>query len=538
MNRLKQVLYGIYQRNWLLVFLVLFFSFILRAYVLHLPGPNPDELLFAFQAERLRVGDPVWAATFRIAGHSLPAGLDGYQGAFPIYIHWLISQLTDYPFRFRAINILYALAAIGFSYFFVRGFISDFAALLSAIFLATLPSLVFYSRIGESAIFLRVMLASAALYCFYRWSAERRWGAFYAGCLALGLGISTRLEIMWWVVAILAYLVLVDRGQLRRVVSACWSEKGKTFIGAACLFLGSSLFIAYNVITHGGTFTQITQNLVFTYAGHSNVELFANLSTRVRHLMELLDGSVILGMSSSYRNYLFSFAFGFAFLSVFVVAVAARLRRQPQREVEFLLFMLAFMLFESMFSVSTLNHMHILILMPIPILILVKFLDLIPCRAVATLIAAGLVASNLWVNTRYYGSLLQVGGRGIFSTRVYGFVEELQQLGISKLIACDWGLARQVYYFSRGRIKVEEIFGYNDDVPASFYHALAATLQEPNNSFLFLAPSYSVFKRQEAFLGYLRERGLAYEEWVFYDNYGPIYILYKVPRNDRLARSR
>ena len=524
---------GLYRTEWLLVLLIFSGSLAIRAYVLHLPGPSPDELLYVSEAERLRVGDPLWAASFQIAGHSLPAGLDGYQGGFPIYIHWLVSHLTDYPLRFRVINILYAVAMIGFTYFFAREFISKRAALLSALFLATLPSQVFFSRIGEMAIFLRVTLASAALYYFYRWAAHRSWGAFYAGCLALGLGISTRLEIVWWLVAALLYLILLDHARLRQVVSHLWSYKGRALIGVTWFLIGGGLFIVYNVVTHGWTIVQITQSLVLTPGGHSNLAVFANFNKRVKHLLELLDGSSIHGMTSSYRNTLFSLAFGVAFLSLFVVSVLARLRRRPDRKGEFLLFMLILMLLQSTFSVSRIDVIHLLVLMPIPILILVKFLDLIPFRALISIVVVVLVAGNLWVDVRYYNRLLRAGSWGIFSPRAYSLVGELDRLGVPKVITCDWGLANLVYYFSKGRIKVKEIFGYSHDVPASFYLALAAAVQEPSTSFLFYASPYSAFKRERAFLDYLRERGLAYQQWVFYDNYGPIYLLYQVPRQDR-----
>ena len=143
------------------------------------------------------------------------------------------------------------------------------------------------------------------------------------------------------------------------------------------------------------------------------------------------------------------------------------------------------------------------------------------------LIVLVLITGNLSVDARYYNSLLRDGGRGIYSPRIYSFVAELQQLGIAKVVACDWGLARMVYYFSHGCVKVEEIFDYSNDVPTSFfYDGLKAALEEKNNSFLFYAPSYTGFRRQEAFLAYLRERGLAYKEHIFCDNYGPIYFLY------------
>src|SRR5690242_790357 len=78
----------------LLLLLILVAAFALRIRMLRLPGPNPDGLLYAIEGERLRVGDPTWAVSVPVAGHRLPVGLDGYQGGFPIYVHWFVSLLT------------------------------------------------------------------------------------------------------------------------------------------------------------------------------------------------------------------------------------------------------------------------------------------------------------------------------------------------------------------------------------------------------------------------------------------------------------
>jgi len=83
MHRVQRMLSFAYQRDWVLVVPVRLFSLIMRGYVPHLPGPNPDELLYVYPAEKPRVGDPLSGATFQIAGRSLPAGLTGYEGALP-----------------------------------------------------------------------------------------------------------------------------------------------------------------------------------------------------------------------------------------------------------------------------------------------------------------------------------------------------------------------------------------------------------------------------------------------------------------------
>ena len=526
--RSGQVLKKSSQKESLCIILILLGSFFLRSHIIHLPGPNPDELLYVFQAERLLMGDQLWCPSITIGNISLPVGLDGYQGAFPIYIHWMLSKLTNYPYRFRIINIFYAIGMMIFVYYFVLSYFGKRPAIFALLFLSTMPSILFFCRIGEIAIFLRVILASALLYFFHKWWVKKpSWSSFYVGCAVLGLGMSTRLEIMWYLPAVVAYLILLNRTLMIEVLSYIWSNKGKMLIGIMWFLMGGSLYILYNVVTGGGIIHQIAENLFVTYGGHSNLDVFNNLIERVKQLMILFNGSDIWGMNEVYKNTLFSFVFGIAFVSLFFVAIAKRFRKKADRKIEFLLFMLVCLLLESTFSVSGINIMHILIIIPIPILIMAKFLDLIPFRYLSTLIVTILLIGNLWVDAKYYHSLSRNGGKGIFSPRACSFVKEIERRKILKVDACDWGLARLVYYFSNGNIKVKEIFGYSQGIPPSFYDNLKIDSGDPNNCFLFYAFPYETFKRRETFLDYLRNQGLQYDEEVFSDKYGPLYVLYK-----------
>jgi len=519
------------RRDELLLPLILIAAFVLRVHVLHLPGPNPDELLYAVEGERLRAGDPTWAVSVPVAGHRLPVGLDGYQGGFPIYVHCFVSLLTEYPLRFRLIDILYDLGLIAIAYWFAEKTCSRRAAVLSALFLATMPTMVFFSRIGEMAIFLRILLANLALYCFYRWGRDERWDLFYTGMLALGLGISTRLEIAWWPISVGAYLLLLNRPLLKHVAILLWNSKRRTVTGLACFALGAGLWIAYNVQTDWGTFRQIASNAGETYTGHNNLHVFSNFKTRVGHLRQTLEGDGIWGLNAPWRNRFFAVTFALAFLTALGASVIARWKRRPDHMTEWMLFMLMFTLGLSTFSVSELAIMHILLIMPLPVLIMSRMLDRIPYQCIVVVVAVALVVSNLIVDAADYQRLRQTRGAGHFSPRIYDMPQELRRFGVSKVVACDWGLARSVYYFSEGRVKVQEIFGYTKEAPPSFFTQLAGTLREPGVGFLFCAPAFTTFPRQQAFLAYLKEHGTSADEHVIEDDYGPIYLLYKVAKN-------
>jgi hypothetical protein len=173
--------------------------------------------------------------------------------------------------------------------------------------------------------------------------------------------------------------------------------------------------------------------------------------------------------------------------------------------------------------------------MPLPVLIVSRVLDRIPDQRVVAVITLALVASNLVVDAADYQRLRQTRGAGYFSPRMYDLPQELRRLGISKVVACDWGLARSVYYFSEGRIKVQEIFGYTKEAPPLFFTQLSDALKEPGVGFLFCAPAFTTFPREQAFLAYLKEHGTGAEEHVIEDDYGPIYLLYKVPPTQNRA---
>lgn len=506
-----------------------------RLYALDVPGPYGDEMTRVLPAFQLAWGHPPAAYDVYVLGRWVPVAAGEYDGAFPIYVHALLFPFTKPKwFLFRVVDVGYALAFIVFTYLFARDFFGRALAWRAALLATSMPALVFYSRVGEHVIFLRTALASALLFCFYRWWQTDRWGYFYAGCATLGVGLSTRLEIVWWPIALTAYFLVAHHPGLRRLVQRLKARLGRTFVGLGYFLLGAGPFIIYNIAYPYITFKFVMKNFIQTQWGHSNLTLQTNLWKRLRDLAALLSGADgsnfgVPGLAFQNDTWPFVFFIGTALLTVHVAV--RRWQGHPDRRVEFLLLTIGLMLGLSTFTVSGLRPMHLLMIMPIPVLLVVRALDLLRGRwaVVGLLLLAVLVVGDLGTDLRYYRALIETRGIGLYSSGIHDLVRYLRERGVRSVVACDWRLLHLVQFLSRGEIGGQEIFGYElgyEGVPASFYRHLEAALRDPQHVYLFYAPRYEQFKRHQAFLKYVQAKGLAHERHVLYDRNGPIYYVY------------
>lgn len=533
-EKAKGAIVWAYQHDLLLIPLLLG-ALVIRIYSLYLPGPYGDEITVALPAYQMRWGQVPFSYNVLFFGQWLPVTIGEYTGAFPIYAQYLFSFLAGrYWFGFRLLDVLYALVAIALTYYFVRDFLGRRTAYISALVLTFMPSFVFYSRVGEHVLFLRVLLSSGLLFCFYRWWKTGRWGHFYVGCFLAGLGLSTRLEIIWWLVAVPIYVLLAHRPVLREMWSRLKAHASRALAGVGCFALGAGLFVAYNVDSRGGTFTYILKNLSVTSTGHQNFAYLSNFWVRLRNLVVLLNGGDggdfgIPGLH--FANNLYPIAFVMSVGLLIGWAYLRRRRGNPDHRSEFLLLVTGLMLALSTFTVSTLRPMHLLMMMPLPVLIISRGLDFLRHRLWFVIVLVVLLGGDFVTDVKYYQSLLETRGIGLYSSGIFDLVQYLCEHRARKVIACDWRLLQLVEFVSGGEIKGTEIFGYEpgyEGVAVSFYERLDEALQDLENVYLFYAPPFEQFKRHQPFLKYLEANGLPYERIVLHDRNGPVYYIYRV----------
>jgi 4-amino-4-deoxy-L-arabinose transferase-like glycosyltransferase len=519
-------------------------AFAIRAYAINLPGPYGDEVSFVLPAYQLKWGvpptwgDPSSAGIIRLFDRQLPLMLNAYTGALPIYAQLLFSHiLGSVWFGYRLLDVLYGLSAIALSYVFARDLFGRRAAVMAALLLSFMPSLVFYSRIGEPVIYLRLVQANAAALCFFRWWRTRAWPYYYVGCLCIGLGLSTRLEIIWWIGAILLYVWVAERPVFREVAARLTSHPPRILMGLSLVAVGAGLLILYNLRFPGRTLAFLLRNLMTTFYGHHNVAVAHNLYVRLHDLAVLLDGSdkrFVAYQGPLFANYLFPALFAICFGTLVWQVLRGIFGRRLDRRAAFLVVAAGSILVMSTLTVSTLEPYQLLIMMPFPVLIIVYGLECLGHRLVTGLLVMALIVSDAAVDTLYYRSLVKTEGVGLFSSGIFDLAAYLQHQPRLAVVSCDWQILELLEFVSRGQIRGSEIFGYElgpGRTPASFYDDLAAALRNPASVFVFYAPRFEQYLRHQAFLEYLKGHGRSFRRRVFSDRNGPVYYLYRVDQS-------
>jgi 4-amino-4-deoxy-L-arabinose transferase-like glycosyltransferase len=522
------------------IFLVLLLpaALAIRVLYLSLPGPYGDEMSFVLPAYEMRWHVPFSnAITAYVFGQQLPVMFNPYTGAIPIYIQMIVARLPEVGwFAYRLPDIIYALLAIVATYLFAADAFGVAAARISAVLLAFMPSFVFYSRVGEPWLFLRVVVSSVLLFSIFRWWRTGRWGYWYIAAWTVGIGLSTRLETLWWLLALPLTISLAHgrawRTVLGRVKAAWWHVAG----GTAVVLLGAGPFLFYNYSApeHRDTLSFIRANLWTTLYGEHNAAILHHIHTRIQHLLAILggsDGEAFGVLGFSYPNLVHVVAFLVGFGALGAVAVRARRRGAPVPMVEGLLVTFAFLFVMSLFTVSVFRPYHLLMLFPLPALIIARALLLVRRPWLIGVLAMTLAVTDLAADGQYYRALVRTQGVGLFSSGILALVEQFRRDGVRSVLACDWGLLPQIAYLSRGQITGREVFGGEmgyDRIPPSFYRAVADSLHNPDNIYLFHAQRYEQYPRREMFLAYLDARALPYQEHVIFDRNGALYYYYRV----------
>lgn len=281
-------------------------------------------------------------------------------------------------------------------------------------------------------------------------------------------------------------------------------------------------------------FTLILENLRVTTAGHSNLVFLQNLRGSALNLLALIDGSSLweTGAGKTLKDSLSLRIFVLAFIWLTTDSVIGRWQKQPNRKGEFLLLTTSIMLIQSTVTLSILKAWHLLIFLPLPILMMAMLLDAMfsRLRIVGIVAFVAVVASNVTTDMRHYNALLSWEGTGGLSPEIYHLTGTLQERGVDEVVTGEWGLARKLYYLSRGEIKTTEIYVYKspeEPMPAWFYRRLDEMLQKPIGYYLFYAYSLGDTTTHGAFVGYLESEQIKYEREVFRDKYGPLFHLYK-----------
>jgi 4-amino-4-deoxy-L-arabinose transferase-like glycosyltransferase len=196
-----------------------------------------------------------------------------------------------------------------------------------------------------------------------------------------------------------------------------------------------------------------------------------------------------------------------------VLAPGLRAREQA-RKVLFPALVIAVMLSASVFTPTALWFTHLAIMTPWPVLAIAAVADMVARRSgldrlnlarlrrddawggraalslglLAVLCLGGmLIHDDLKVDTAYHRELQRVGGKGDHSNASYALAEYLQENGITKTAAMDWGIQDLVQFLSQGEINPSEIFGHENwqDVDPAFALRVRKQMEDPEVVYIF-----------------------------------------------------
>ncbi len=311
-------------------------------YQLQLPGLYNDEAFDVIPAMQLLLGHPVELqrnAAVHLFGLSLPLmSSSDYQGVTSTYLalpFLAVGGVNVISLRLMTVSV--GLLGIVLAFFLARTWFGRAEARLTVLMLAFSPAWVFWSRLGVYVVSEVVPIATGSLLAFTYWVRRQplgmRNGSLYVGMFLLGLGLSTKLLFLWFILAVAFCGLILCGARLwasRRVWLGQWKLWAKACalsLGAFCL--GAFPFLLYNLMTRG-TFNLLRgslSNLGATTHGVNNTAFVRNLWTEADALKIVLDGGYFWfqGIAAkTYSNPLTPALFALSALGLMAFAIPAR----------------------------------------------------------------------------------------------------------------------------------------------------------------------------------------------------------------------
>ena len=294
-----------------------------------------------------------------ITGRSFPL-MVYLHGAVEIY--WVLPWV--YLFGNKAISlnlppVLWSIFSIPLCYMSALLFFrSRQIAFGTAFLLASSPAFVAASRLGLYTGTLLILFVLWASVCFLMWKKTLALPWILGGCLALGLGVGSRI-FFWWLVLALLVCTRVFRRSLNfgKVVSV------KQFI-LCCSMVGMGLvpLLVSNVKGEFWSLRFLWEHLFVSSTGVENLSYWFNLKWRLRHLLDILGGGAYNLWIPNY------WVVGLWILGVILHLFFMwfyRDRPHPMRtRAGFLLLLIVLVLVQSPITPTGLDPHHLLLLLP------------------------------------------------------------------------------------------------------------------------------------------------------------------------------
>jgi len=513
----------------------------LAAHQLGLPGLYYDEALDLPQAVQLAHGWPVTLFPkdpgVNLLGYTFPLMVIDYVGAVNTYLMAALFAFTGGHWAaVRWFQVMVGCLIIALSFRLARRWFGPLVAVIATLLLAVNPSFIFWSRMGISVTHVMALCSLGSLLLFtlhaprFKLHVSRftlsLHSPFFAGLL-LGLGVWAKFLFVWWLAALGGVYAAFCYQHWRR-----WPWRDWLAVGAGAL-VGAAPLLYYNLKTSE------TLNLLLnslnnpTPNGVNNQNFLVNFQARLEQFRIWLDGSYFWYNGGLHANEWALPIYGAA-LALVLMGVVRMWRGIQQQRALVLIIILAVILILSSFTVSGIWATHLFILFPIPqIVVALAAVWLWGKRLgmLALTLPLALFVLDARVTFAYHADLARTGGPGRFSSAIYEFANYLDQNNLRTPAALDWGLEKNTFVLTDGRVQPIEIFGYSPEPDEGFSERVIASLCD-GCAFINVDAAYAVFPRESVFRQVVAEAGyrVADEETVlFRERSGqPAFYIYRV----------
>jgi 4-amino-4-deoxy-L-arabinose transferase-like glycosyltransferase len=502
------------------LFSVSIFFLVLATHNITLPGLYSDEALEPAIAMNIYHHSEKMFNFVDISGKDIFVMFFPYIGPIEVYSFlpfFYLFGVSLYVVRMAA--IFWGLLEVIIFFYFAKEFFGRKLAFIATLLFATMPAVIFYSRQGAYAnhiILIPFMLFFLFAHKFIR---EKRISFFYAAAFFFGLGFATKITF-WWIILPLALSFFLLKASLRLNL---W----QIFAGFDFFCVGAFPFILYNIASKGGTFSYI-----LTKSPEANYNLLANFGQRINQFISLLNGSLAdFKFGTRLSTHFFYF---FCIALIFMIGYSI-LKTEHKKINYFFIFLIFFVLLESVLTVSGLNELHLYLLLPFCILIAAEFLYkiLLKSWAAFALLLVLIIFSNTFTTYHYYSALSKTGGTAQMSDAIYELSDYLEKENITRPLAVDWGFAYNIPILTDNKIKPLEIYllpHLDPNYERNFEQICRLEFLNESNAYLFTAPGYTWMVRYPNFLKVAESmhKRIVLEK-TFYERSGePIYLIYRV----------
>lgn len=435
---------------------------ILACVDLSVPGANYDEMLYQAPAVNFLVDSvrteamQINPSVIDIAGRPFPLMLMTYIGSVKVIWHIFIFLLFGISVETARLgSIVLGILAIIFIFAFVRKISSNLTGLIAIALIASSPEYVFYTSRDMTIVFM-ILAKMAALYFFIKYLETSKTVYILTGSFVLGLGIYDKASFLWFVIALILYLLFFRRQILRAMSLKHYSIAGIGF------FTGGFIFFLFNIIRLGETFAPLLTDFHKTSGGVDNSDLMTNLWIRAEQFYFLLsgDGLARLFTQSSANGLLTSIlpAIIVLFMLTPVILVCFRKFAEYRHKIFFVLFFFLVPLIMTIFTPSSLSLHHVAIVWPFHLILAAFMIEIIfrlfrsyVVKSVSFTLLFAIILLNVVSVFEIYGKIHDEGSTGNWSETIYELNDYLTELK-EPTVLMTWGFTNNLIVTSGGKL--------------------------------------------------------------------------------------